>query len=81
MYLEHGDKLIMTSGLIHNHILAQFTLRICRTEMRCIKMVHTSQIFLFTEPMEGSALSLSLFTEAPACRPRLAVNPASRSEQ
>lgn len=37
MDLEHGDKLIMTSGLIHNHTLVQFTLRICRTEMRCIK--------------------------------------------
>lgn len=57
MYLEHGDKLIMTSGLIHNHTLVQFTLRICRPEMRCIKMVHTSQIFLFSELVEGGALS------------------------
>lgn len=53
MYLEHGDKLIMTAGLIHYRIVAQFTLCICRTEMRCIKMVHTSQIFLSSEPTEG----------------------------
>lgn len=55
MYLEHGDKLIMTSGLIHNHILAQFTLHSCRPEVRCIKMVHTSPIIPFTEPMQGGA--------------------------
>lgn len=53
MYLEHGDKLIMTAALIHYRIGAQFTLRVCRTEMRCIKMVHTSQIFLSSELMEG----------------------------
>lgn len=60
MYLEHGDKLILTSAPIHNHFLAQFTLRICRTEMRCIKTAHTSRIVLFTGPMEGRSLRLWL---------------------
>lgn len=75
MYLEHGDKLIVTSGLIHNHILAQFTLRICRTETRCIKTVHTSQIFLFTEPVEAALSALAL-KHLPAGPPR-AEDPAA----
>lgn len=67
MYLEHGDKLIMTAGLIRNHIPAQFTLRLCRTETRGTETAQNDRLFSHCR-RGGHALSAFLRRHLPAGR-------------